>query len=107
MGTKAGPENTQYLYNDCKLNAYVCNARFDISQANKNSRQSSYPHSEYEACTPYNPSGRFLCVAQTDKFDLIGCNPTDQYHTENNKYCISNSKTVNCTNAPSYSTYEI
>ena len=107
MWTKDGPENTEYLYRDCSLTPYKCDDRFDIAKSNKEYRQGRYTQSVYESCTPYSAKNgnKFKCTADENEYDLVGCN--GEYHTENNKYCISNYDTIYCTNKPSNSTYYI
>ena len=112
MWSKDGLENTGYLYRDCSLKAYQCDENFDISLSNYNSRKDDYPHSQYDSCTPYSAKNgnKFECTADDNEYDLVDCD--EWYHTEQgtssrNKWCISDDKTVNCTNKPAYSNYNI
>ncbi len=109
--TKYGQETNDYWYDDCTLNKYECAWAFDIKKSDKENREAAYPGSKYDWCTPYSAKNgnKFQCTSDENKYDLVDCD--DWYHTEQwtssrNKYCISNNKTVDCSNnKPVHSEY--
>ena len=94
--TLDGEETTQYPYNYCTLKDKVCEGRYNVEESivNNYGQNSIYNH-----CDPFSGNGIFECVKQNTLYELVGC--SGNYHTENghesrNKWCISNTKNVNC-----------
>ena len=94
--TLDGEETTQYPYNYCTLKDKVCEGRYNVEESivNNYGQNSVYNH-----CDPFSGNGIFECVKQNTLYELVGC--SGNYHTENghesrNKWCISNTKNVNC-----------
>lgn len=85
------------MFNDCSLQPYTC-VGFNLTQ--------TWDYGSYNDCDPYAPISRFKCTIQPKKYDLVGCD--NNYHTENNKYCVKNSKSARCNTAgkPSNASYD-
>ena len=66
---------------------------YDVSKTNHDRYGSN---SEYISCDPYSAknNNKFQCTKDEIQYDLVGCKTN--YHTENNRNCVSDYDEVNC-----------
>ena len=96
VGRNAWITTLTYQYSSCKPQGVSCDARtYDVE---KDTRDAHVSTSRYSSCQNYstNSSDIFSCITGSTVYDLIGCVDEENWHTENNEWCISNDGEKNC-----------